>query len=576
LVCGVVACSDEDGPRPTPATGGENALGGEAGAAEAGTAGVAGIAGIAGVAGVAGALGGQGGDSAGGVGGEQTGGVGGEQTGGEAGQPSLPSTIPERDESDLEEPIDRAGFIELSPRTYVEPLLAPNGATTTATRMFYRFIAADEDAKNKPVLVFFNGGPGFTSMLLYTFGTGPLSLDADAPGAPPSKNEASFTSLGNLLYIDARHTGFSYGLTGDPSDADERASAFDAHSFAPGPDAADFVQVVLRVLAEQPALQNNRVVLVGESYGGLRASLMLNILLYESNPFLEDNSVKAERDAHYASVFAGVPSSLYGPDLFSLQFGWQVLIEPYVLSTYQEQQEGQLRVALEERMAAEHGVSVADLRSDYCYDDLRRLAAECDTIPDAISAALLEPTAFEAWMGVPPEAVPGLPAAQRQGAFRLREVPGTAPLDPPAFTARAGELPEWDRYFSPWAIGRVTSGRGFNRIDALPFLLATRYVHTLVTNAAFDATVMGEALVPALQALRVDWPWVLNAEYIDGTVDEPSERIHLEFGTQDLWPPAGESTIYFPRYANSGHAVTMTEGAKLRDDVGEFLSETFE
>jgi pimeloyl-ACP methyl ester carboxylesterase len=503
---------------------------------------------------------------------------GGEQTGGEAGQPSLPTTIPERDETDLDEPVDRAGFIELAPRAYVDPRRAPQGATTTATRLFYRFIAADEDAKNKPVLVFFNGGPGFTSMLLYAFGTGPLSLDSEAPTAPPRKNEASFSSLGNLLYIDARQTGFSYGLARDPSNADERALAFDISSFRPAVDAADFVQVVLRVLAEQPALQNNRVVLVGESYGGLRASLMLNILLHGGNifSFLQDDSVTAERDAHYARVFAGVPSSLFGPELFSLQFGWQVLIEPFVLSTYQQKQEEPLRGQLEERMAAEHGVSVPELRSNYCQDDLRRLLAECDAIPDAITAALLEPTAFEAWMGARPEDVAGMPAAQRQGAFRLLEVPGTAALDPVAFTARAGELPEWDRYFSPQRLGLVKGGKPFDRTDALPFLFAVRYVHTLVTNAAFDSTVLGEALVPALQNLRVDYPWVSNAEYVDGSLDEPSERIHIEFGTQDQWPPAGEGTIYFPRYANSGHAVTMTEGAKLRSDVAEFLSDTFE
>jgi hypothetical protein len=63
---------------------------------------------------------------------------------------------------------------------------------------------------------------------------------------------------------------------------------------------------------------------------------------------------------------------------------------------------------------------------------------------------------------------------------------------------------------------------------------------------------------------------------VDGSLDEPSERIRIEFGTQDQWPPAGERTIYFPSYANSGHAVTMTEGAKLHRDVAEFLSDTFE
>jgi pimeloyl-ACP methyl ester carboxylesterase len=551
----VAACSEGDDPKGTVAAAGERAdAGGQGGASE-------GDGGRAGAPSPAGA---------------EPGGAGGEPSGGAAGGGSFPTKIPERDESELAEPVNRVGFIELAPRAYVDPTNAPNGATTTATRMFYRFIAADEDAKSKPVLVFFNGGPGFTSMLLYTFGTGPLTLDGDAPAAPPTANAASFTSIGNLLYIDARHTGFSYGLTSDPGDADERARAFDEDSLGPGADAADFVLVLLRVLEEQPALQNNRVVLVGESYGGLRASLMLNSLLYPTSLFLEDEALDAQRDAHFASVFSDVPKELHGPELFSLQFGWQVLIEPYVLSTYQEDQEDVLRQPLLEREADERGVSVDELRADYCPHDLRRLRTECDAIPDHISASLLEPTQFEAWMGVPPEDVPGLPAAQREGAFRLRTLDDPAPLDPESFTARAGQLPEWDRYFNPGVVGERTGVTPLGRAYAFPFLFSVRYVHTLITNAAYDSTVISEALVPALQQLSLEQPWLVNAEYVGGSVAAPSQRIRLEFGTGEGLPPASERIIYFPRYANSGHTVTLTEGAKLRSDVAEFLDATAE
>src|SRR5258706_6262767 len=80
------------------------------------------------------------------------------------------------DESGLAEPAARVGFIEVEPLASVRP---GGGAPreSTGARLFYRFVPANEGAKDAPVLVFFNGGPSYTSMLLMSFGTGPTSLD---------------------------------------------------------------------------------------------------------------------------------------------------------------------------------------------------------------------------------------------------------------------------------------------------------------------------------------------------------------------------------------------------------------
>jgi hypothetical protein len=74
-------------------------------------------------------------------------------------------------------------------------------------------------------------------------------------------NASSFTKLGNLLYIDARQTGFSY------DDAPGYPCTFDMQE-----DSIDFTRVILRVLDTHPQLTASRVVLVGESYGGARAA----------------------------------------------------------------------------------------------------------------------------------------------------------------------------------------------------------------------------------------------------------------------------------------------------------------
>lgn len=193
-----------------------------------------------------------------------------------AGDTPVPSlSLPLIDESGMEAPVDRVGFMNLEPLSFVDPTTQVPRQSMGA-KMFYRFVSAQNDPKNAPVIVLFNGGPGATSMFLMSFGTGPTSLDLDDPTAPAKANPWSLSSLGNLLYIDARGAGFSYFTNEDDA---TNSTAFSVANFNPTVDAADFVRVVLRVLHDQPALSNNPVVLLGESYGGARSALMLDLLL---------------------------------------------------------------------------------------------------------------------------------------------------------------------------------------------------------------------------------------------------------------------------------------------------------
>jgi hypothetical protein len=303
VVCLLVQACRGDGSAP-PA-------GNEAGAAPASTGGDGSQE--AGGAGAEGGASGTAGDA--GSGGTLAGGAGAPHEGGGSGAPGEVLTgIPEVDESELPVPVQQVGFIELEPARYTAPLEGPEEMRSHRTRLFYSFIPAEEDAKSKPVFVFFNGGPGFTSMLLFSFGTGPLTLSADDWAAAPLVNTHSFTKLGNLLYIDARHAGFSYSTTEHPELEEERAAAVAVGSFNTAVDGADFVRVLLRVLRQQPALRNNPVVIVGESYGGTRASVMLSLLLEpRENLGYQDASLVAELDAHYEAVFPGVPPSSSPP-----------------------------------------------------------------------------------------------------------------------------------------------------------------------------------------------------------------------------------------------------------------------
>ncbi len=104
--------------------------------------------------------------------------------------------------------VDEAGFIEIE----------PVGMSEWTQRLWYVFQAADQDAESKPLVVFFNGGPGSTTEILLGFNTAKRTVDqARTNGAAVAVNPASWSRFANLLYLDAPNTGFSYALPGDAS-----------------------------------------------------------------------------------------------------------------------------------------------------------------------------------------------------------------------------------------------------------------------------------------------------------------------------------------------------------------------
>jgi hypothetical protein len=564
VLCLLVQACRGAHPSTTPlANEGE---GGEKGAPEAG--GQGGEGDLGGAAGTVGEAGG---------GGTPEAGAGGSNEGGDSGAPGqVLSEIPKVDESELPEPVQRVGFIELEPASYTAPVEGPEELRSHQTRLFYAFIPAEEDAKSKPVFVFFNGGPGSTSMLLFSFGTGPLTLNADDLAAAPRMNPHSFTKLGSLLYIDARHAGFSYSTTEHPELEEDRAAAVAGGSMNTAVDGADFVRVLLRVLRQQPALQNNPVVIVGESYGGTRASIMLGLLLDpRGNYGYQDASLVAELEAHYGAVFPGIPPQQLTAAERALQFGWQVLIQPFMLGSAQADAQAAIAEQALEAMASELGMSVEEV-SAQCGYDVSRPEAWCADIETAVSQNVTSPARFLELFGTRPELVPGLRASERLDAFRLVTQSGGTP-DSAALVEELGAISVWDRYFQ---FSAQAPNDGFRRAFGSPaygalFLRATRHVNTMITNARWDTVVMSESIVPALNDLvpLFSQPWFVQAEYVESGQDPPT-RARLHFLAHDEIGPAAVRELYMPRYDQGGHFVSVTEPGKLFADVAAFLSET--
>ena len=214
---------------------------------------------------------------------------------------------------------------------------------SSQARIWRVYQPADIDPADKPLFIFYNGGPGgATSAGLFSANTGRNAVSVDPQTGIGSiiSNPHSWTRIGNLLHIDARTAGFSYSLMENPEDDTLRHAEWDAQNYNAFIDGADFVRVLLRFLADHPAIQKNPVVLVVESYGGIRALVMLHLLLFyqdygNGQAIYQDPALVQEIQNHYNTVFPEYAGQTVPPSVIARQFSHQALIQPAITRYYQ-------------------------------------------------------------------------------------------------------------------------------------------------------------------------------------------------------------------------------------------------
>ncbi|HEY9160210.1 MAG TPA: hypothetical protein VIS94_03885 [Desulfomonilia bacterium] len=251
------------------------------------------------------------------------------------------------DSSDNEPVMENSGFYEIEPIHFSFQNYGPTlSYTSSKIRVSYSFFPADESPDTKPLFVFFNGGPGCATCTgLLSLNTAPFTLDRTRPDSIKA-NPYSFTRLGNLLYIDAPNTGFSYNLVKHADKKDVRKTEFEARNFNPFIDAAQVTRVLLRFMADHPAIEDNQVIIVGESYGGTRASTMLNMLLFYSrygdgSRIYRDIALASEIQKHFERINSSCKGRIVTPEAVASQFGGQILIEPLLTGHYQDELTGE-------------------------------------------------------------------------------------------------------------------------------------------------------------------------------------------------------------------------------------------
>lgn len=137
----------------------------------------------------------------------------------------------------------------------------------TGKSLFYYFVEAVEDAANKPVTLWLNGGPGCSSVGGGAFTElGPFYPRGDGRGLV--RNPKSWNKVSNLLFVESpAGVGWSYSNTTSDYNAGDASTANDMHVF------------LMNWYEKFSELKSNDLFLTGESYAGHYIPQLADVLL---------------------------------------------------------------------------------------------------------------------------------------------------------------------------------------------------------------------------------------------------------------------------------------------------------
>lgn len=166
------------------------------------------------------------------------------------------------------------------------PLTAEDGRIT-AEIAYISYQLEGANPQNRPVAFLFNGGPGSASAWVHIVGFGPWRLPIQSVGFSPSApsnlipNAETWLDFADLVFIDPAGTGFSRIARqpdGAPASASPGRGDGDSaqgqtgarYFYSVSGDAESVSEVIAKWLRTHNRLTSPKI-LVGESYGGIRA-----------------------------------------------------------------------------------------------------------------------------------------------------------------------------------------------------------------------------------------------------------------------------------------------------------------
>ena len=155
--------------------------------------------------------------------------------------------------------------------------LAPVSATPQATMFYVAYVRPVSVGTVRPLVFFFNGGPGSASVWLHLGSFAPRRIVTSAPATTVPQpfqlvdNAESLIDVADLVFVDAVGTGYS-----------EAIAPFTNQSFwSVDSDAAAMRDFIARYVAVNHR-GTSPTYLYGESYGGPRAAVLAHLMLAAS------------------------------------------------------------------------------------------------------------------------------------------------------------------------------------------------------------------------------------------------------------------------------------------------------
>ena len=148
----------------------------------------------------------------------------------------------------------------------------------TTKKIHYLFFEAQEDSANAPVVIWFNGGPGCSSMLGFMQENGPFRIESGGTKFHP--DEYSWNRETNILYIEQpAGVGFSYCNS-------TKDCTFDDHT-----SGKDNLTSVLEFYERFPQYKDNDLYISGESYAGVYVPYLAHYIVKHNEDNAEDETV---------------------------------------------------------------------------------------------------------------------------------------------------------------------------------------------------------------------------------------------------------------------------------------------
>lgn len=155
----------------------------------------------------------------------------------------------------------------------------PVSQTAQASVFYVAYTRKDVEPTRRPLIFFYNGGPGSASLWLHLGSYGPKRLQIGFPSTDVPQpfvlmdNQETLLADADLVFIDAVGTGYSQAI----------APLTNASFWGVDADARLFRDFVLRFI-ELKQRKTSPLVVFGESYGGLRSPLLAAELLQAGAP----------------------------------------------------------------------------------------------------------------------------------------------------------------------------------------------------------------------------------------------------------------------------------------------------